>query len=430
MPAIVVGYKAYDSIKNYYENKGKKNVTSFKNHKILKLMGISPFEYAQHENNVCSDTFKLGSDVTHWLLKSPTTKNFNIKGYYDENFNEVETLNLDKGNFYIALDKEGVCVILEVEILGFINNKLLVINSNMWYNSNGYEIFSSIKKSIILDFVNNFNTKENTIIYNPNGIDVRPKIKVDYEINQFDVYALAKEIRSVIEKKRKRGYIFAGVPGTGKSSILLKLESMLIDYPILYVSKSSVNYGGDLNEIFSLINILSPCIVIFEDLDCFGFTSKNNKFFNEFLQEIDGIYEKYNTVIIATLNDSGQVHESLINRPGRFDQVFLINPPETKEEVYTVMKSRYFKASGKILNAIESFSVDILNEIVDNKFTQADVCEIVEKIIISDKEFTNESLEFSIKELQSSKTAIKLCDFSAKEKDLDDADECSPLKNW
>lgn len=429
LPAVVIGYKMYDSVKTYYENKCNTNVSENKTHKILKLLKIDIFDYRNLEGNLMVDSFKLGSEVTHWILRSPKTDKFSIEGYYDDNFNPTQTINFEKGTSYIVFKKESVRFVLELELLGFLNNKLFVLNSNMWYlyTNDNEGMLSDLKKRILIDFIDNFNTKENTIIYNATGIDVRTKIKVGHEINQFDVYKLAEEIKSVIDKKRKRGYIFAGVPGTGKSSILLKLESLLSGIPILYVSKSSIGYNGNMNEVFSLINTLSPCVAIFEDLDCFGFVNKESRAFNEFLQEIDNVYEKYNTVIIATLNDSSQVHHSLINRPGRFDQVFLINPPQTNNEVYAVMTNRYTKITQKEFMPIESIDVKLMNRIIENHFTQADICEIIEKLLINDMEINNNSLEFSIQELENSKKAIKACNFHNQNNNNTDEEDA---ENW
>ncbi|MEM4261079.1 MAG: ATP-binding protein, partial [Candidatus Woesearchaeota archaeon] len=302
--------------------------------------------------------------------------------------------------------------VLEFVTLGIASNKLLLMSSSIWYCGNEvYEQLSLLKKLIIQNFVISLNTLDNIIIYGNTGIETRQKIKVDYEINQFDVYKLAEEIKSVINKKRKRGYIFAGVPGTGKSSILLKLEGLLTEFPILYISKSAINYSGDMNAAFDLIITLSPCIVIFEDLDCFGFSNKNTRLFNEFLQEIDNVYENFHSVIIATINNASEVHHSLINRPGRFDQVFMISPPQSLTEVFKVMDNKFNKTTGEHIY-MENINKNLLQSIIDNKFTQADICEIIEKILINDKEFNNESLKYSISELMASKEAIKNCSFN------------------
>ena len=262
-------------------------------------MKFNPFEYDKMSEKINSENnIKIGIDLINWLIKTPTTKRFVIENYYDEDCNIINSNALDKGIYYIVFVKDDVKYIFEVELLGYVNNKLLCLNPTFWYLGYDYDGLLALKKDITLDFIDTFNTKENTIMYTPTGIEIRKKLSVDYEINQFDVYKLAEEITNVIAKKRKRGYIFAGVPGTGKSSIILKLESLLPNYPILYVCKSAITFNGELAEVFALIQTLSPCIVIFEDLDCFGFANKSSRFFNEFLSNLDGIYEKYSSIII------------------------------------------------------------------------------------------------------------------------------------
>jgi hypothetical protein len=61
--------------------------------------------------------------------------------------------------------------------------------------------------------------------------------------------------------------------------------------------------------------------------------------------------------------------------------------------------------------SIDQINPKYLQEILNKKYTQADICELIEKSLLIDDTFTEESLRQSISSLDNSKLAIKECDF-------------------
>jgi SpoVK/Ycf46/Vps4 family AAA+-type ATPase len=153
-----------------------------------------------------------------------------------------------------------------------------------------------------------------------------------------------------------------------------------------------------------------------EDLDSYELRDKKGNL-GVFLDQIDDINARLNVVFIATINDTSLVHYALINRPGRFDQVILVKTPQDYQEVYDVMRTRYEKNKindssihGDFLR-IDEIGDGVLKEVIDSRYTQADICEIIEKALLMEDTITAGSIKKSLIELKNSKDAIRECNF-------------------
>jgi SpoVK/Ycf46/Vps4 family AAA+-type ATPase len=63
----------------------------------------------------------------------------------------------------------------------------------------------------------------------------------------------------------------------------------------------------------------------------------------------------------------------------------------------------------------EGVDKDLLKEVIANQYTQADICEIIEKALLLNDTVTNDSLKYSLQELKDSKDAIKKCNFKGED---------------
>nr|XP_031861387.1 uncharacterized protein CI109_002991 [Kwoniella shandongensis]KAA5528459.1 hypothetical protein CI109_002991 [Kwoniella shandongensis] len=122
----------------------------------------------------------------------------------------------------------------------------------------------------------------------------------------------------------KRGLIFLGPPGNGKT-ISLKAIMKEVKVPPLYV-KSFHNWLGDeagIKEIFARARAEAPCVLILEDLDSL-ITDDNRSFF---LNQVDGLENNDGLLIIGTTNHVERLDPALSNRPSRFDRKYTFPDP-------------------------------------------------------------------------------------------------------
>jgi SpoVK/Ycf46/Vps4 family AAA+-type ATPase len=139
------------------------------------------------------------------------------------------------------------------------------------------------------------------------------------------------------------GVIMHGAPGTGKSLICSAIiqEALKEGFNACYIS-SYVDFDV-LEELIE--NFLTPCVVVFEDVDSFGFSREDygiNKELSKFLQFINGISERTDPIVfVATTNYLDKLDAAIANRPVRFNRKFEFKLP-TDSEIDSLMEI-YFK---------------------------------------------------------------------------------------
>jgi hypothetical protein len=129
----------------------------------------------------------------------------------------------------------------------------------------------------------------------------------------------------------KRGVLFIGPPGNGKTHMVKALINQL-QQPCLYVKSFKSYYGTDhdrMRKVFARARKTTPCIVVLEDLD--SLVDKNNRSF--FLNELDGFAENTGVVVLATTNYPEKLDAAILDRPSRFDRKYYFELPAAKERL-------------------------------------------------------------------------------------------------
>ena len=134
----------------------------------------------------------------------------------------------------------------------------------------------------------------------------------------------------------KRGVLFYGPPGNGKTHTLKALINWLGE-PCLYVkSFKPQRYETDhemIRRVFDRARQTTPCLLVLEDLD--SLIDASNRSF--FLNELDGFASNTGIVVLATTNHPERLDPAILDRPSRFDRKYAFSLP-TPEERLTYLR--------------------------------------------------------------------------------------------
>ena len=168
----------------------------------------------------------------------------------------------------------------------------------------------------------------------------------------------------------KRGVLFLGPPGNGKTHCLRAVIKML-GVPCLYVQSLKAPYQTDdanIARVFDRAREVTPCCLVFEDLDSM-ITSENR---STFLNQLDGFSNASGMLTLATTNHPEQLDTAILDRPSRFDRKYHFGlPASTERERYvTGWRKRLDSAmnitddeAGRLVADTDGFSFAYLKEL-------------------------------------------------------------------
>lgn len=126
----------------------------------------------------------------------------------------------------------------------------------------------------------------------------------------------------------KRGILMYGPPGTGKTTVGKIICNNLKNGSIIWLTPEVItenqNRSADaVKALYKLADFMSPCIMIWEDLDLFAQDreSVSSNHLGTLLNVLDGINAIPNMITIGTTNRLETIEGALRNRPGRFDRI-------------------------------------------------------------------------------------------------------------
>ncbi|UZP41715.1 hypothetical protein NXS19_009531 [Fusarium pseudograminearum] len=149
----------------------------------------------------------------------------------------------------------------------------------------------------------------------------------------------------------KRGLIYHGPPGNGKTISIKATMHMLADrtptVPTVYV-RSLESYMGpqySLHVIFEKAREFAPCYLVFEDIDSLVTPIVRSYFLNE----VDGLKENDGIFIIASTNHLDLLDPGIAKRPSRFDRKYYFPDPNLEQrEAYSRFWQKKLKSNKEI----------------------------------------------------------------------------------
>ncbi len=163
----------------------------------------------------------------------------------------------------------------------------------------------------------------------------------------------------------RRGFLFAGPPGCGKT---FTLKAMASNTPAKFISVQGTADVNDamLRSALELAEECTPAVVLLEDLD--RMVQAEGVSLSHFLNLLDGLKTLNGVLVIATCNQPDKLDPALIHRPSRFDRVWRFDLPKYEQRLELLCKKggTFFSESALETTArrSEGFSMAYVQEIV------------------------------------------------------------------
>ena len=130
----------------------------------------------------------------------------------------------------------------------------------------------------------------------------------------------------------RRGYLFYGPPGNGKTSAIHAMLSHTAMWVFTIDFSNMELTNWDLSRLFDAARHEVPSMIVFEDLDRVYKKQGEGEFLTRItlqhlLNCLDGLGSGDGTIVVATANHPKRLDPAILRRPGRFDRVVAFYPP-------------------------------------------------------------------------------------------------------
>jgi AAA+ superfamily predicted ATPase len=168
------------------------------------------------------------------------------------------------------------------------------------------------------------------------------RMKIIYPLTNASMFA-------AYGKKAGGGVLMYGPPGCGKTHLARatagEIKSVFMAVGIaeildMWVGRSERN----LHELFEQARRLKPCVLFFDEVDALAASradmrGSSRQVINQFLLELDGMGGNNDGILVLGATNAPWHLDSAFRRPGRFDRIVFVAPPDTpaRAEIFRLM---------------------------------------------------------------------------------------------
>ncbi len=335
-----------------------------------------------------------------------------------ENSNNVDYLEL---YCYCLIEQKNIAEALPIY--------QSIIDIDKFYTNEDFEsIFKVSTVHTESDFIDNDAV---TFLKKPtiNFGDVGGMEKVKEEINLKIIKPLLhKDLYKAYGKKIGGGILLYGPPGCGKTHIA-RATAGEINANFINVGINDIldmwlgNSEKNLHEIFQTARKNKPCVIFIDEIDALGANRNDiNKtagrtVINQFLSELDGIDSNNDGILILGATNAPWYIDPAFRRPGRFDRIIFIAPPDEKarESIFQIQlqekpveninlkglakKSKEFSGAdikSSIDIAIEQKLVESFKDGIPKPLSTKDIVKAISKMKPSTKEWFGSAKNYAL----------------------------------
>lgn len=242
-------------------------------------------------------------------------------------------------------------------------------------------------------------------------IYVRPNEKLadaDLWVPSEKMKQISEWCRNAANIKQSVSYALVGPLGTGKTSTCQHIMEDLTrqGYMIITCKLDDRSLDTTLERIIFCTNMSEKSVILLDELDSLNIKQKTSETASiiEFFAKLKA--SKYLSIVMSTINDPEAVHESVMERDGRIDEVIEVSFP-SEDMMMQLFKSYTEKANYNIPEEVMKTTVKKLTEM---EVSAAGVANIVNQIFIKNGAkdvYTQEDMDLVLASVKVSREASR-----------------------
>ena len=171
-------------------------------------------------------------------------------------------------------------------------------------------------------------------------------------LESIEIPLLHADVMKEMDVKPSKGLLLYGPPGCGKTMIV-KAAANELNANFLTISGSELMKSRDkapsayVKEVFNRARESAPALIFIDEIEALAPSrdSYSGGILTELLQELDGVNELKNVMIVGATNKPFALDAAIL-RPGRFDKILYIPPPDApaRKQVFSLGLAKFLKS--------------------------------------------------------------------------------------